>query len=253
MEYMMGSIVPWAGNFIPRGFMNCQGQTLAIQQYNALFAIMGTIYGGNGSSTFMLPDLRGRTIVGVNTSNGALPVLQLGHTAGSPVVSGVINSQGAFTLGISNLPQHTHSAIFKPTTGNQMVTMGQGASTLSASVAIPVVDNATASTTTQQPNAAMALANAFTKNGPTTYNTQVYSTAATTTTLKPFPAAVSGSVGALTGSITTVTGGTIEVGATGAGQAVVVSSAGAYSINVTQPSLGLTYLIVVDGIFPSRD
>ena len=54
----IGSISLFAGNFAPRGFMDCAGQTLPIQQWQALFALIGTYYGGNGTTNFCLPDLR---------------------------------------------------------------------------------------------------------------------------------------------------------------------------------------------------
>lgn len=56
----LGSITLFGGNFAPRGYMFCQGQLLAISQNSALFALIGTIYGGDGQVTFGLPDLRGR-------------------------------------------------------------------------------------------------------------------------------------------------------------------------------------------------
>ena len=59
-----------SGNFAPRGYMLCQGQTLSISQNAALLAILGTTFGGNGATTFMLSDLRGRAEV----SSGACPV-----------------------------------------------------------------------------------------------------------------------------------------------------------------------------------
>ena len=59
-EPFIGEIRIFAGNFAPRGWQFCQGQLLAIAQNSALFSILGTTYGGNGQTTFALPDLRGR-------------------------------------------------------------------------------------------------------------------------------------------------------------------------------------------------
>jgi len=56
----IGEIRMFAGNFAPRGWAKCEGQLLAISQYSALFSILGTTYGGDGRTTFALPDLRGR-------------------------------------------------------------------------------------------------------------------------------------------------------------------------------------------------
>lgn len=97
MEGTIAEIRMFAGNFNPRSWMFCNGQLLSISQNTALFALIGTIYGGNGQTTFALPDFRGRIALG--TGNGAgLPSVQLGEMAGAPSV----------TLLSSNLPQHNH-------------------------------------------------------------------------------------------------------------------------------------------------
>ena len=57
---LIGQIIMFGGNFTPLGWMRCDGQLLSIAQYTALFSLIGTIYGGNGQTTFALPDLRGR-------------------------------------------------------------------------------------------------------------------------------------------------------------------------------------------------
>lgn len=64
MDGYYGMIMLWAANYCPRNWMYCQGQTLRINEYQALFALIGTTYGGDGVSTFKLPDLRGRVAVG---------------------------------------------------------------------------------------------------------------------------------------------------------------------------------------------
>ena len=57
---LIGSVEIFAGNFAPRGWVFCHGQLLSIAENNALFSILGTIYGGDGTNTFAVPDLRGR-------------------------------------------------------------------------------------------------------------------------------------------------------------------------------------------------
>ncbi|MEK7254635.1 MAG: tail fiber protein, partial [Bacteroidota bacterium] len=64
MEVFIATIVPFAGNFAPRNWAFCHGQILPISQNTALFSLLGTTYGGNGKSTFALPDLRGRAAEG---------------------------------------------------------------------------------------------------------------------------------------------------------------------------------------------
>jgi len=98
-EPYLGAIFMFAGNFAPYGYALCQGQLLNISQNTALFSILGTVYGGNGQTTFGLPDLRGRAPVGAGNGLGLTPV-SLGEMAGTENA----------TLLINNMPMHTHSA-----------------------------------------------------------------------------------------------------------------------------------------------
>ena len=88
----------FAGNFAPRGWAFCQGQTLAIASNTALFSILGTTYGGNGQTTFMLPDFRSRVAVGAGQGPG-LSSYNLGQAAG-------VESE---TLTINQMPAHFHT------------------------------------------------------------------------------------------------------------------------------------------------
>jgi microcystin-dependent protein len=97
-EAYIGSIVLFAGNFAPQGWLFCQGQTLPIAQYQALYSILGTTYGGNGSVNFQLPDLRTRVPVGVGQGPG-LPNVSLGQMSGTAAV----------TLTQDQIPAHTHA------------------------------------------------------------------------------------------------------------------------------------------------
>jgi microcystin-dependent protein len=82
MEPFIGEITMFAGNFAPRGWAFCDGQLLPISQYSALFSILGTTYGGDGRTTFGLPDMRGR--VGIHAGSGpGLSTYRLGQKAGS--------------------------------------------------------------------------------------------------------------------------------------------------------------------------
>lgn len=72
MEPILGSITLFGGNFEPRGWAFCNGQTLQIEQYSALYSLLGTTYGGDGVATFQLPDLRGRVPVHAGDA-GCLP------------------------------------------------------------------------------------------------------------------------------------------------------------------------------------
>ncbi|MBI5915885.1 MAG: phage tail protein [Bacteroidetes bacterium] len=96
-ESFIGSVVLFAGNFAPRGWAFCNGQLLSIAQNTALFSILGTTYGGDGQTTFALPDLRGRVPAGTGQGPG-LSDLQLGETGGSESTA----------LTIANMPMHSH-------------------------------------------------------------------------------------------------------------------------------------------------
>lgn len=82
MEEILATIKLFAGNFPPRGFMYCNGQILSIQQNTALFSLLGTTYGGNGQTTFALPNLNGRYPIGVGSSNTGKSY-ELGEMAGT--------------------------------------------------------------------------------------------------------------------------------------------------------------------------
>ena len=85
-EPFVGEIRMFAGNFAPRGWALCDGQLLAITSNEALFALLGTIYGGDGRTSFALPDLRGRLPVNDGTGPG-LPTWQPGARRGAETVT----------------------------------------------------------------------------------------------------------------------------------------------------------------------
>jgi microcystin-dependent protein len=93
----LAQILMFAGNFAPKNYAMCNGQTLAINQNQALFALLGTTYGGNGQTTFLLPNLQSNLPVSFGQGNG-LSFYNLGQTGGSPSV----------TLTQATVPQHTH-------------------------------------------------------------------------------------------------------------------------------------------------
>lgn len=98
-EPYIGEIKMFGGNFAPRGWALCDGQLLSIAQNQALFSILGTTYGGDGRTTFGLPDLRGRVPIHVGTGAGLSPK-RLGEKGGQENV----------TLTVNQLPSHSHSA-----------------------------------------------------------------------------------------------------------------------------------------------
>lgn len=97
MEGVIGYTTCFAGNFAPKNWAFCQGQIINIASNTALFSIIGTVYGGNGTTTFGLPDLRSRTIVGVGQGPG-LSAYSLGQTGG-------LETQ---TVNMLQMPAHVH-------------------------------------------------------------------------------------------------------------------------------------------------
>jgi len=102
-----GEIRLFAGNFAPLGWAFCDGSLLSIGQYDALFNLIGTTYGGDGVQTFALPDLRGR--VPVHQGTGAGATRNLGETGGSEAV----------TLTASTMPGHTYALVATTSIGNE--------------------------------------------------------------------------------------------------------------------------------------
>lgn len=103
-EAFLGEIKMFAGNFPTRGWAFCDGQILSIAQNTALFSLLGTTYGGNGQTTFALPDLRGRVPVHAGATAGpGLTKVNLGQSAGTETVILISN----------NLPPHTHNVEIK--------------------------------------------------------------------------------------------------------------------------------------------
>jgi microcystin-dependent protein len=94
---LLATVMPWAPNFPPQGWAFCSGQLLAISQNQALFSILGTMYGGDGRTTFGLPDLRGRLAVGTGSGPGLTPY-NTGRKTGAEEVA----------LTAASIPSHTH-------------------------------------------------------------------------------------------------------------------------------------------------
>ena len=97
-DAFLGEVKMFAGNFAPRGWAICNGQTLQIASNTALFSILGTTYGGNGTTTFSLPDLQGRVPIGVSNGYSSKREVKLGEKLGQDVIY-LTNDQ---------LPSHEH-------------------------------------------------------------------------------------------------------------------------------------------------
>ncbi|MDZ5645891.1 phage tail protein [Nitrospirillum sp. BR 11828] len=247
----IGAVVPWPSTMIiPRGWVICDGRTMYIAQHAALFAVIGVAYGGDGKSTYKIPDLRGRvpyihTMYGYNPYVGSAPSTINGQW-GQPVI-----------LNQYNLPVHTHTATFTPTGGSP-----HGVLTASGMISLPVNQIAgtfsgtgsfNGATPTATPRSATIAANDLVTSPGTT--PQLFTSIGTPVTLGASNAvSVTGSVtmtGTAAGNVTIgvsgtqhgFTGGTITVLPTGNTKPVTISPA-------TQP---LNFIICVDGVFPPRN
>ncbi|KEP69984.1 tail collar protein [Thioclava dalianensis] len=116
MEPILCMVMPFPYDFIPRGWMPCNGQVLPVSQYTAVFSLIGTTYGGNGTTNFALPNLNGQSgrspavVAGLGVGPGLSP-RQLGETLGTDTV----------TLSTQEMPAHNHSLILYGKDGDQGV------------------------------------------------------------------------------------------------------------------------------------
>jgi microcystin-dependent protein len=139
----VGQIMQVGFNFAPVGWASCNGQVVSISQNNALFALLGTTFGGNGTTTFCLPDAGGRSLLGLGQNRGGQTYVW-GEAAGTESV----------TLTISNMPAHNHPATFAGTAGNMTATGTiQAASTANNQTATPVEGSLLANCANAGPNA----------------------------------------------------------------------------------------------------
>lgn len=196
MEPYLASLLLFGGNFAIRGYAFCMGQIISIAQNTALFSLLGTTYGGNGQTSFALPDLRGRTPIGTGNAPG-LGNYNLGQVGGNI----------STTLTISNMPAHTHTA------------------DISTLAVAPSASTATGTTNTPGPSLVPAVP-PNSGSGPSAQQVKVYGVKDATTTL--FPTPVSGSV-------------------------VIGPAGGNQPFSIENPYLAMSWLIAMEGVYPSRN
>ncbi len=204
------SLVPYT--FAPEGWAFCEGQIVSISDYTALYSLIGDRFGGDGRSTFGLPDLRGRVVAGAGNSPYYGNFI-LGQFGGYPITK----------LDINHLPAHTHAATFSPKDFGPIVP----ATSVSVSAG-------TAGTPTNNPNGAywgISPDISFTQVQSYTDQPDVYMNPAAVQVDVTIPTPVN-------------PGGDIVVGNTG--------STDPLPISLMQPYLVLHYIIALDGIYPSR-
>lgn len=246
MDPMLGMVfmVPW--NWAPLDYSRCNGQQMSIQQYAALYSLIGTIYGGNGSTTFNVPNLQCRMPMGSGqgTIGTGIGVLNVGQTGGSFIS----------TLSQANIPVHTHTSTF--TSGG-----AGGATTITGTASLPFSTTATLPTTVSGDLTIASAAgggvvtpannSVLTKGGA---QANIYLAGAANIPIGPtqtLSGTASGSVsGTASGPITlTASGGTasgtVTVGPNVGGAGTAFST--------VSPYLALNFIIAINGLYPQRN
>jgi len=225
MDAFMGTVLAVGFNYPPRGWLFCNGQTVPIQQNSAMFALLGTMYGGDGQNTFGIPDLRGRVVVGSQAQGPGLQNVSQGERAGSNNATVISNGTATITLSTANMPSHTHAGTvtLSGITASTTIEVGTGTNGL---VAAALNNGGLTSTATGGTSAAIFLPAGTAPTSPV----------------------------ALGGVTTTVSGsGTVNNANTGNGTPLTVPVVSSATISNMQPYLGLNYIIAMEGIFPSRN
>lgn len=213
-EPMLGEIILFGGTFAPKDWAFCAEQLIPISENQAMYAILGTTWGGDGRTNFALPDYRGRVPIGIGRGATLTEVYQ-----------GAKRGTETTTLRIPNIPAHTHGAVFAGTGGSS-----GGSSTCSGTlnVATDGTDVASASTGSHLSAGPIKAGNFGVGN--------LYKTSATSFESLAVDVNCTGGGGG-------ITGGTVAIEPTGSDQ----------PFYIMQPTLGSAYLIAMQGLFPSRN
>ncbi len=229
MDAFMGTVLAVGFNYPPRGWLFCNGQTVPVQQNTAMFALLGTMYGGDGQNTFGIPDLRGRVVVGSQAQGPGLQNVAQGEKAGANNATVITNGTATINLTTANLPSHTHAATMS--LSGLSATTNISIDTTAHPVPPATTVFATGSTLTSSPASGTSAAAIYLPSG----------TAQTT------PANLGGVTTTVTGS------GSVTNANTGSGTPLTVPVVSSATISNMQPYLGLNYIIAMEGIFPSRN
>ncbi|BBB69113.1 microcystin dependent MdpB family protein [Undibacterium sp. YM2] len=226
MDAFMGTVLAVGFNYPPRGWLFCNGQTVPISQNSAMFALLGTMYGGDGQNTFGIPDLRGRVVVGSQAQGPGLQNVVQGERAGSNNATVISNGTATISLTTANMPSHTHTGTVTLDSITASTTINVGTGTNGGVAA--VLNNGGLTSTASGAGSAAA----------------IYLPAGTAPTS---PVALGGVTTSVSGS------GTVNNSNTGGGTPLTVPVVSSATISNMQPYLGLNYIIAMEGIFPSRN
>jgi microcystin-dependent protein len=247
MDQYIGQLMLFAGNFAPRGWAFCHGQLLSIAQNSALFSLLGTTYGGDGQTTFGVPDLRGRAPIGMGQGPGLSNITQ-GEMAGAAAV----------TLTTAQMPAHSHPVTLAGAEVNINATLKGTITTANAkgsfpATTVPVTDGKVTIPVNSSPR-----------------NTDLFNPSEgvlAPTAAASYKAASNANYkenGSLVGAVAKIpeipfaltVSGTVDVPintkAPVVGTASAASAGGSQSVDIRSPYLGMNYCIAVEGIYPSR-
>lgn len=223
----MGTVCMTGIGFCPRNYAPAEGQLLSINQFTALFSLFGTIYGGDGRSTFKLPDLRAFSPVGLGRGPGI----------SEPIFPGHIHGLEYIRISTVEMPQHTHTATFAPTTGQSTMITAAIPGDLQVKTTVSASTANSADTTPSSTNNVLS-----TITGPAA---RLYGPGGgTNVVLGGATSDVSGNanIPERSGAILALTGGTVTLGNTGA-----------YApITNIPPQTAIRYCVAIEGMYPPR-
>lgn len=240
-EPYIGTVCTFAFDWCPQGYLPADGRLLQIREYTALFGLVGFRYGGDQQNTFGIPDLRGRTPVGKGLGTGLTQSIAMGQVIG----------QQELTLAPAQLPAHTHTAVFTPTTGSASVSIPASAGNLTVAAALqvsPALGTVTGTTAALGAGQTGYLAGLKGVTSSDAVNfTGPYTGAVPGANAAQLPAKVtvtgSAPTAAATVSVQTLTGGVVAISPT---------PAPTQAVSTQSPGIGMSVCIAATGLYPNR-
>jgi microcystin-dependent protein len=242
-EPYLASVCTFPMDWCPQGFLPADGRMIQVRDNQALFALIGNRYGGDGQTTFALPDLRGRSAVGIGTGPGLAPVA---------VAQKLGQQQVTLTAAQAPLPAHTHAATFAATTGTAPVTIPatpgnlQVAAALLVSPAVGTVSGSTVALGAGQNGYLAGMSGTNGVDGVTFTGPYTAQAPGGNAAYLPAEVKVSGAptIPQTTVQVATITGGSVTVQPAAAAATAPVST--------QSPALGMSVCIATSGLFPTR-
>lgn len=234
----LGTIVAWPISWAPQGWLFCEGQVLYAQQYQALYSLIGNTYGGSAPTTFCLPDLRYRTIIGMNRNSAQYPQVLPATVVGTTQVDPILLAHSHV------LP--TSGMTVDLTKGSVNVSVSEMTVNSTGTYGLPLTAESV-SPTTLPTTSDYYLGTPKMPNG-TGLNAYYKPASDPTVTTKPTTITVTGKA---TPSVSATIAGTAPV-VVPQNTPVSISGVPSGKMSVMQPSLAMGYIIAVEGLYPPR-